>query len=219
MGYTIYWKIKRKLSQSELKKAQDKTMKVFDRELKKLNIYSYKKDWNGKYFHESFSKNMIANDDFQFSKTARKKYDKAVKIALIELQKTTNNAYDITCDDGFEYKSTGIYLSGEGYVEDYKPLKFKRKKLKLTDLPVTYATKSIGVYETGRYSWNSRKRAKRIDVTTKRRSKRYMQIGTSNRIKDKQLRAKRVGWRRSKSGKRYFENRANRSDNIPKNRL
>lgn len=46
--------------------------------------------------------------------------------------------------------------------------------------------------------------------TTKRKT--YRQVGKSNRRADRKRKAKPVGWRRSKSGKRYFENRRNRSD-------
>lgn len=43
----------------------------------------------------------------------------------------------------------------------------------------------------------------------------YHQIGKTNVHVDKQRRAKAVGWRLSKGGHRYFENRANRSDKVP----
>jgi len=44
------------------------------------------------------------------------------------------------------------------------------------------------------------------------KKKRYKQTGTSIIEVDKALMAKKPGWRISKSGKRYFENRKNRSD-------
>jgi hypothetical protein len=47
----------------------------------------------------------------------------------------------------------------------------------------------------------------------------YSQIGKSMKAIDKLLVAKKVGWRRSKSGHRYFENRRNRSDVSRKRRL
>lgn len=45
------------------------------------------------------------------------------------------------------------------------------------------------------------------------------QTGTTHRAIDKQRKAKRAGWRRSKSGKRYYEARRNRSDVNPVLRL
>jgi hypothetical protein len=41
---------------------------------------------------------------------------------------------------------------------------------------------------------------------------RYPQKGRSIKSIDEQRPAKRVGWRKSKKGKLYFENRKNRSD-------
>lgn len=42
--------------------------------------------------------------------------------------------------------------------------------------------------------------------------KKYKQTGSSIKEIDKMLEAKKPGWRVSKSGKKYFENRKNRSD-------
>lgn len=42
--------------------------------------------------------------------------------------------------------------------------------------------------------------------------KKYKQTGKSDLKFDKLLKAKEPGWRTSKSGKRYFEARKNRSD-------
>ncbi len=48
---------------------------------------------------------------------------------------------------------------------------------------------------------------------TRTRKKTYKQTGTRKSIKaDRQRKAKLPGWRISKSGRRYFENRKNRSD-------
>ena len=44
------------------------------------------------------------------------------------------------------------------------------------------------------------------------KTKKYKQTGDSIKEIDKQLMAKKPGWRTSKSGKKYFENRKNRSD-------
>jgi len=44
------------------------------------------------------------------------------------------------------------------------------------------------------------------------KQKKYKQTGNSIKDVDKQLIAKKPGWRKSKSGKEYFENRMNRSD-------
>jgi len=45
-----------------------------------------------------------------------------------------------------------------------------------------------------------------------RKKKRYKQVGSSIKAVDKMFQAKKPGWRKSKSGKKYFENRRNRSD-------
>jgi len=52
-----------------------------------------------------------------------------------------------------------------------------------------------------------------------RRRKVYKQRGYSNRAKDRQRKAKKVGRRRSKSGRMYTETRANRSDRNRRKRL
>jgi len=56
--------------------------------------------------------------------------------------------------------------------------------------------------------------ASRKGMITRRtnRTKHYAQIGKSNTEYDKLYHAKKPGWRISESGKKYFENRMNRSD-------
>ena len=49
-------------------------------------------------------------------------------------------------------------------------------------------------------------------IIRKARLKKIMQTGSSDLARDKMRKAKKVGWRVSKSGKKYFENRKNRSD-------
>lgn len=44
--------------------------------------------------------------------------------------------------------------------------------------------------------------------------RRIRQTGRSNRRADSQRKAKRPGWRKSASGRRYYEARRNRSDRI-----
>lgn len=57
-------------------------------------------------------------------------------------------------------------------------------------------------------------------LTLKQRLRRYYaQKGKSNAHSDVLRLAKRVGWRRSKSGHWYFESRKNRSDRSKKRRL
>ena len=115
MGYTVYWKNKKRLSSTKLIAVKKAVMKTFRLELKKDDLLKKWDDWNkawtkgrcpyelDKYFHEGFTASMIGNRDFEFCKTARKPYDGAIKKALIKLQKLTNNAYDISCDDGGKY--------------------------------------------------------------------------------------------------------------------
>ena len=52
------------------------------------------------------------------------------------------------------------------------------------------------------------------------KGKGYKQTGKTTTKADKKLTAKKPGWRRAKkSGKKYFENRRNRSDKSRKKRL
>lgn len=44
------------------------------------------------------------------------------------------------------------------------------------------------------------------------KKRKYKQTGHSIKEIDRQLRAKKPGWRVSKTGKKYFENMKNRSD-------
>lgn len=53
----------------------------------------------------------------------------------------------------------------------------------------------------------------------RRLRRQYAQIGKSVTAIDKMLVAKKVGWRRSKSGHRYYEARRNRSDRNRRLRL
>jgi hypothetical protein len=48
---------------------------------------------------------------------------------------------------------------------------------------------------------------------------RYSQVGKSDKAIDKTRKAKKVGWRKSKGGSTYFENRRNRSDKDRRKRL
>jgi len=49
--------------------------------------------------------------------------------------------------------------------------------------------------------------------------RRYSQTGKSNKAVDKKLKAKKVGYRKAKSGRIYFEARRNRSDKNKRTRL
>ena len=61
---------------------------------------------------------------------------------------------------------------------------------------------------------------KRRATKTAKRKRVYKQTGTSVKKIDKKLKAKKAGWRKSKkTGKLYFENRANRSDKNKKTKL
>ena len=157
MGYTVYWKNKSKLSQAELQKARKVVFSVYKKELAKDGILGQQN--NDMYFHESFLPQMISNSDFEFTKTARKKYDRAVKVALLKLQEITINAYDISCDDGFKYTRRGLIFNAEAYSEDYRPIKKITKVFKLKDLPIAYETKS-GYDRSGEYDWNANKKPK-----------------------------------------------------------
>jgi len=44
------------------------------------------------------------------------------------------------------------------------------------------------------------------------KKRKYRQVGKTNKSIDKFYEAKKPGWRKSKNGKMYFENRRNRSD-------
>jgi hypothetical protein len=49
-------------------------------------------------------------------------------------------------------------------------------------------------------------------LTKEKKEKVYKQVGSSNKEKDSKIPALKPGWRKSKYGNVYFENRANRSD-------
>lgn len=52
------------------------------------------------------------------------------------------------------------------------------------------------------------------------KAKKVKQVGTTTRKADKQRKAKKPGWRKSKAtGEPYFENRRNRSDADPKKKF
>jgi len=52
-------------------------------------------------------------------KTARKPYDKVVKLALMKIQEITNNKFKVTCDDGYWYEKDGVYKSN--YIQPNNP--------------------------------------------------------------------------------------------------
>ena len=63
--------------------------------------------------------------------TARQKYDKIVKQALMKCQEITDNAFNITCDDGFDYFKDKIVLKTDSNKKEFKTLEELRKS-KLT---------------------------------------------------------------------------------------
>jgi hypothetical protein len=124
MGYTVYWRLEKSIPDKELKLIQEAVQLKYEIELKKISVdtnYTLfdlsmdirTKDYDiEEYFHESFSGEMLYSIGLNFCKTARKLYDKAVKLALIKAQELSNNAWEITCDDGGIYtKDTILELS------------------------------------------------------------------------------------------------------------
>jgi len=156
MGYTIYWQIGNNIPKAKLEKIQKEVQKHFGNEIKKLGLDNIKPEKKDEFFHESFSGEMLGNDRFGFCKTARKKYDKAVKSALIKAQKLSGNAWNVHCDDGCVYTKEGVVFDGSGLYEWAKPK--KPVKFQLDDLPIEYETKGDQSHPSckakiGEYDW------------------------------------------------------------------
>ena len=129
MGYTIYWKwkggkkpkewficIQRKV---EMKYRETLCEMMIDDGESLFDVCSgwgpFPFERKEEYFHEDFVGKMLNESEFQFCKTARKLYDSAVKEALIEAQKLSDNAWEVTCDDGGVYlKDTILELGKDG---------------------------------------------------------------------------------------------------------
>jgi len=161
MGYTIYWQPKRHFSQAELSRFN----LIFKREYEKQIGFIKSKGLSTEKYE--WAENPMTNNEFEFMKTARQPYDFAVKKALIEVQKASNNGYKITCDDGFSYTKDGLFFDGSGYVDEYKP-KISPLKLQLEDLPIVYETVGGKKYTNGEYTWNENKKPKFIGKPTKK---------------------------------------------------
>ena len=128
MGYTVYWKWKgtRPIWPSRLHEIQLAVDVVFRKALANIKTDSGRtllqvsercletQRREPEYeacFHETFFGSDLTMAKFGFCKTARKPYDKAVKLALIEAQRLSDNAWDITCDEGGAYtKDTALVL-------------------------------------------------------------------------------------------------------------
>lgn len=94
----------------------------------------------------------IERDAFVFIKTNRQLYDIAIKKAILAVQRKFNNPLFAWCDDGFIYNKNGITLTGEGLIDEHKPL--KPKKVKFSEMPITYKTKGGWQSTDGEYDWN-----------------------------------------------------------------
>ena len=163
MGYTIYWKPTKKLSDSKLKQLNREWMLTYNLELSKLKALGMDTqvyEWNGD--------EPLTNNEFNFMKTARTPYDYAVKKAFLKIQKLSNNVFEVTCDDGFKYTSEGLIFDGDGYMDEYKVV--SPIKLTMSDLPIIYMSKGKGELTNGEYSWNQNKKPKSF-VSEKRKLK------------------------------------------------
>ena len=127
MGYTIYWKWKGGLRPDAwIKRIQKKVEMKYREALVAILVEDGETlfdVWSGggslplknedDYFHESFSGSMLNRSEFHFCKTARKVYDKAVKLALVEAQKLSGNVWRITCDEGGSYTEDTVLVEDE----------------------------------------------------------------------------------------------------------
>lgn len=157
MGYTIYWEAKRDFTKQQLNKMNMAFMLEYNKVISRLKAKGMD---TGKY--EWVGNNPMSNKNFEFIKTNRIPYDYAVKKALIEVQKVSNNGYKITCDDGFKYIKSGLIFDGNGLIDKYKIV--KPIFLQLEDLPIKYKSKGKGILSTGEYSWNKGKKYKEFFI-------------------------------------------------------
>ena len=128
MGYAIYWRWKgsAKINDKRLTDIQNRVQSTYEQALRATITHSGIALWEilhlsgsgsglrrNEYFHEGFSGQMLGRSEFNFCKTARKKYDLAVKMALIEAQRLSDNAWDITCDEGGKYDKDTILIQSD----------------------------------------------------------------------------------------------------------
>lgn len=232
MGYTIYIERRYNIPKEVLKKANDVWESAYRRaikEVKNKGLSTEVYEWSG--FRP------LENKDFQFIKTARTPYDYAVKKAYLEMQSEMGNIYKVSCDDGFTYDSDGINLTGEGLMENYKPIN-PITGLKLSDLPIKYTTKDGRELELGEYSWNQGKKPKDFTIKKEAENMRKMQLRNDEYIdihgnvrrphsqkhmrdiqRDSKIKALHPGRRISANGNVYHENRMNRADIDRRKRL
>jgi hypothetical protein len=127
MGYTVYWKWKggqrpdswfshvQKKVEERYQEALHEILTGDGNSLLSISLDAKAPRLKDKYFHESFCGSMLGTAEFEFCKTARKLYDLAVKKALVEAQRLSDNAWEITCDDGGHYtKDTVLRVSKDG---------------------------------------------------------------------------------------------------------
>ena len=65
------------------------------------------------WFHEDFVPEFLGRVGVGFCKTERKRYDLAVKLALVEAQRLSGDAWEVVCDDGKEYRGDTVLVCGE----------------------------------------------------------------------------------------------------------
>ena len=127
MGYTVYWKWKgghqpdswfshvQARVEERYQEALREILTEDGKSLLSISLDSKAARLKDKCFHEGFSGSMLNKSEFEFCKTARKLYDWAVKKALVEAQRLSDNVWEITCDDGGHYtKDTVLRESKDG---------------------------------------------------------------------------------------------------------
>ena len=122
MGYTIYWKWTggkkpmewfRKIQRDVDAAYRLALLDIQTSDGKSLyEIFMLCKTLPVEHFYEGFAGEMMTDSKFSFCKTARRSYDLAVKKALIHAQWLSGNAWEITCDDGGEYKKDTVLVEG-----------------------------------------------------------------------------------------------------------
>lgn len=138
---------------TELEKATKIPLNTIRDKFWSTNIDQMNDSIFGTYFVEDSGDGFfIERDAFVFIKTNRKLYDIAIKKGILAVQRKFNNPLQAWCDDGFIYNKNGITNTGEGLIDEYKPM--KARKIKFSEMPITFKTKGGLMTTEGTYDWN-----------------------------------------------------------------
>lgn len=128
VGYTVYWRLREGavLSDERLGRIHELVGEAYRKALAAIVVgdgvslldvltgrsllgYVRKNEW----FHEAFVPECLGRHGVGFCKTERKRYDLAVKMALVEAQRLSDNAWEVVCDDGCTYLGDTVLVNRE----------------------------------------------------------------------------------------------------------